>query len=163
MYQFKTFTTILSQKPSALAMLKGSSKYPKIQGEVQFYPSKYGVLVLSQVFGLPSPSSGCSNPVFGFHIHSGESCTGNTSDPFADSLAHYNPKDCPHPHHAGDMPPLFGNNGYAFSAFVTNRFTIGEIIGKTVIIHSNPDDFVSQPAGNAGEKIACGMIKKAKS
>ncbi len=38
------------------------------------------------------------------------------------------------------------------------KFTIDEIIGKTVIIHAKPDDFITQPSGNAGEKIACGVI-----
>lgn len=41
---------------------------------------------------------------------------------------------------------------------MTDRFTIDETIGKTVIIHAKPDDFVTQPSGNAGEKIACGVI-----
>lgn len=161
MYQFKMFTSLLHQKPSAIALIQGDSKHAKLQGEVQFYPSKHGVLVIAQVFGLPAPSTPCSDPVFGFHIHSGESCTGNTEDPFADSLTHYNPENCPHPSHAGDMPPLFGNNGYAFSSFITNRFTIREVLGKTVIIHSMPDDFVTQPSGNSGKKIACGTIVKA--
>ena len=40
------------------------------------------------------------------------------------------------------------------------RFTVEEIVGKTVIIHSNADDFTTQPSGNSGEKIACGIIKK---
>ena len=43
--------------------------------------------------------------------------------------------------------------------FLTNRFRVEEILGKTVIIHDSPDDFTSQPAGNAGKKIACGMIR----
>jgi len=59
---------------------------------------------------------------------------------------------------AGDLPPLFSANGYAFSAVLTNRFTIDEIIGRTIIIHSSVDDFITQPAGNAGTKNACGKI-----
>lgn len=43
---------------------------------------------------------------------------------------------------------------------LTNRFNIEEIIGKVVIIHDKPDDFVTQPSGNSGTKIACGEIKK---
>jgi len=42
----------------------------------------------------------------------------------------------------------------------TDRFSVDEIIGRTVVIHSDPDDFLSQPAGNAGKKIACGEIRK---
>jgi Cu-Zn family superoxide dismutase len=58
------------------------------------------------------------------------------------------------------MPPLFGNQGYAFLMFLTDRFTAREIIGKTVIIHDKPDDFTTQPAGNSGNKIACGVIQR---
>lgn len=43
--------------------------------------------------------------------------------------------------------------------FMTDRFTVNEVIGKTVIIHLHPDDFATQPSGNSGEKIACGVIK----
>ena len=92
------------------------------------------------------------------HIHSGMSCTGNKTDNFADAMTHYNPDNCPHPYHAGDMPPIFGVNGTAFSVFLTDRFSVKEIIGKSVIIHANPDDFTTQPSGNSGEKIACGII-----
>lgn len=104
------------------------------------------------------PTNACSNPIFGFHIHSGSQCSGNMEDPFAEALEHYNSNGCMHPYHAGDMPPLFGNNGYAYQIFLTDRFTVNEIIGKTVIIHSGPDDFVTQPGGNAGGRIACGQI-----
>ena len=68
-----------------------------------------------------------------------------------------------HPYHAGDMPPLFGEKGEAFSVFMTKRFRVDDIIGKTVIIHSMPDDFTTQPAGNSGEKIACGIIRRKES
>jgi Cu-Zn family superoxide dismutase len=102
----------------------------------------------------------CKENIFAFHIHDGKSCTGNDTDPFANAKSHYNPHECSHPQHAGDLPPLFGNDGYAWSAILTNRFSIDEIIGNTIIIHSKPDDFTTQPSGNSGEKIACGVIHK---
>ena len=83
----------------------------------------------------------------------------HANDPFPLSGAHYNPGACEHPHHAGDLPPLFGCNGYAMSVFLTDRFLVDDVIGKTLIIHDRPDDFKTQPAGNAGEKIACGVIQ----
>ena len=58
------------------------------------------------------------------------------------------------------MPPLFGNSGRAWLAFLTDRITVDEIIGKTVVIHSAPDDFTTQPSGNSGSKIACGAIER---
>ena len=116
------------------------------------------MLVLIQINGLPVSDEVCIKPIFAVHIHSGSSCTGNSTDPFADAMTHYNPDNCPHPYHAGDLPPIFGANGFGFSAFLTNRFSAEEIIGKTVIIHSAPDDFTTQPSGNSGIKIACGVI-----
>ena len=158
MYNNMNLTSVLRYRPQAIAVLRGSEQYLGIYGNVRFYRVGIGVMVAAQVSGLPSYNDRCQNPVFGFHIHEGESCTGNIDDPFADAGTHYNPYDCPHPYHAGDMPPLFAADGTAFSAFLTNRFSLREIIGKTVIIHSMPDDFRTQPGGNSGEKIACGKI-----
>ena len=149
---------VLRRIPNATAQLRGSEEYSDIKGEVRFYQTNLGTIVAAEVNGLPSPESLCASPVFGFHIHGGGSCTGNQADPFADALTHYDPYNCPHPYHAGDMPPLFPSRGYAFSLFITDRFTVREIIGKTVMIHSMPDDFTTQPSGNAGSKIACGEI-----
>lgn len=155
------YNSILSinKKPQAAAVIKGSNDYKDINGTVWFYQKQSGVLVITQVFGLPKGTKKCDSPVFAFHIHSGTSCTGDENDYFADSKGHFNPNDCPHPYHAGDMPPLFSCDGYAFSAFFTDRFNVKEIIGRTVIIHSGADDFTSQPSGNPGKKIACGVIK----
>ena len=76
-------------------------------------------------------------------------------------MSHYNPKDCEHPYHAGDLPSLFGNNGLAAAAFLTDRFFVDDVIGKVVIIHDHPDDFTTQPSGSSGTKIACGVIQRA--
>ena len=66
----------------------------------------------------------------------------------------------PHPYHAGDLPPLIGNDGFAYMSVLTNRFKIDEIINKVIVIHENKDDFTTQPSGNAGKKIGCGKIVK---
>ena len=148
------------RRPDAWANVSGSVNYPEIMGSVLFYETEYGTFVIAQVRGLPEPNLECREPIFAFHIHDGDSCEGAGDMPFPNSGMHYNPRGCPHPYHAGDMPPLFGAGGLAYSAFLTDRFTIPEIIGKTVIIHSAPDDFTTQPSGNAGEKIACGEIMR---
>ena len=149
---------ILRSRPFAWAIMGGSESYSGIQGTVLFYESPYGVLVVSELRGLPSYDSPCESPIFAFHIHEGDVCSGNESDPFANARMHYNPNSCPHPYHAGDMPPIFGANGYALGAFLTDRFTIDEVVGRTVVLHAGYDDFSTQPSGNAGEKIACGEI-----
>lgn len=158
-HPFPPFAAVLRQPPQAVALVQGSAAYPAIRGTVRFYQTRHGALVCAQITGLPLAESPCRHPVFGFHIHSGSSCTGTAEDPFADALTHDNPGDCPHPYHAGDLPPLFGSGGMAFSAFLTGRFRVQDVLGRTVILHANPDDFTSQPAGNAGAKIACGVIR----
>ncbi len=149
---------VLSGRPDAKANVLGNEAYSGIKGTVNFFNTARGVLVCAQINGFPTSEEKCKSGVFAFHIHSGGSCTGNADDSFADAGTHYDPDGCPHPYHAGDMPPLFEADGYAFSAFLTCRFTVDEIIGKTVIIHDSPDDFTTQPSGNAGNKIACGVI-----
>lgn len=88
----------------------------------------------------------------------GTSCTGNNEDEFSYAKTHFNPTECPHPFHIGDLPPLIENNGYAYMNVLVNKFKIKDIIGKVLIIHDMPDDFTTQPSGNSGAKIACGKI-----
>lgn len=151
--------SLLRTRPSAVASIRGSGAYPSILGTVGFYGTPQGVIVVAEIHGLPRPVGRCDSPIFGFHIHGGATCTGNADDPFVNAGTHYDPHNCPHPYHAGDLPPLFSADGHALSVFLSNRFTIEELVGKTVIIHSMPDDFATQPSGNAGEKMACGVIR----
>ena len=144
--------------PQAVAHIKGGADAAELSGQVRFYQGRESVLVVAEVSGLPQGTGKCDSPIFAFHIHGGGNCEGNGKDAFAEAGAHYNPKDCPHPYHAGDLPPLFGAGGKAFSVCLTDRFTVSDIIGKTVIIHASADDFTTRPSGNAGEKIACGVI-----
>jgi len=76
-------------------------------------------------------------------------------------IGHYSANEYTQPHgnHAGDFPVLFSNAGVARMSFFTNRFHVNDIIGKSVIIHESPDDYRSQPAGNSGKKLACGIIQ----
>ena len=144
---------------NAEAKIKGGSKFPEIDGNVYFSQTPKGVIVTAKINNLPYLNEKCTQRIFGFHIHNGTSCTGDEEDEFKNALTHYNPKFCNHPEHAGDLPPLFENNGEAYMSFLTNRFTVKEIIGKVVIIHDSPDDFTTNPSGNSGEKIACGKIE----
>lgn len=153
-------TMFIPTTPNVLrANIIGSPIYPDIQGTVFFRKTPRGVLVRADISGLPISSENCGGKFLGFHIHSGDTCTGNAEDPFANTLSHYNPDDCLHPHHAGDLPPLLNAGGYAVGVCLTNRFELSEIIGKTIVIHSSPDDFSTQPSGNSGTKIACGEIR----
>ena len=137
-----------------MAKIRGGVEVPKLSGCIRFYQQKGCVLIVAEIFGLPRENE---TGFFGFHIHQGESCSGTD---FSETGNHYNPVDQVHPKHAGDLPPLMCCRGNAYLAVKTDRFTVHDIIGKTVVIHSDPDDFHTQPAGNAGRKIACGVICK---
>lgn len=151
--------TLLYDMPAAYAQIEGSGDYPNLYGMVRFYPVPDGVLINAEIYDLPVQSPICSNHVFGFHIHEGRSCTGNETNPFSDAGMHYNPGGCEHPAHGGDLPPLFAaHDGFAWCCFLTDRFKWGDILGRTVIIHAMPDDFRSQPSGDSGAKIGCGVI-----
>ena len=152
---------LLGRKPHAAAVLRGSAAHAGIRGSVRFYGTRYGTFVVAEVAGLPRGGR-CAEPIFAFHIHEGARCEASGEDPFGAAGGHYDPAGCAHPYHKGDLPPLFGADGYAFSAVLTNRITVREIVGKTVIIHAGLDDFTTQPAGNAGARIACGEIERIK-
>ena len=140
--------------PDAVACIRGGADAPHLSGEVRFYQECGNVLVVADISGLPT----CGGTgFFALHIREGDCCGG---EDFDQTRGHYNPKEAAHPNHAGDLPPLLRYGDRAFLAVRTERFCVQEVIGKTVVIHSGPDDFHSQPAGNAGTKIACGVICK---
>ena len=144
----------------AKAHIKGGKAHPKINGIVIFRETKNGILLTAKINGLPQVKDNCTGKFFGFHIHEGTSCTGNLTDEFANAKSHLNSTNCFHPFHIGDLPPLIENNGYAYMSILINKFKIKDILGKVIIIHDSPDDFKTQPNGNSGNKIACGIIEK---
>ncbi len=132
----------------AVAVLRGGNGYPGVYGTAWLRQLEDGVLVTVRVFGLPTDGAAC-----------GGRCTGTGTDDFAGAGGHYNPDGCPHPFHAGDLPPLLGCHGTAYCSVMTDRFTLEQAVGKTVILHAGTDDFTTQPSGNAGTMIACGVIQ----
>lgn len=147
---------VYQMQPSAYAVISGNYDNPNLHGNAYFYENNsHGVWIEVEINGLPHTSSKNYTGFFGMHIHENGNCT----RPFDQTGEHYNPSQLPHPEHAGDLPPLLGNNGYAFSLVYTNRFTLDDILGRSLIIHSDADDFTSQPSGNAGTKIGCGIIR----
>lgn len=70
---------VMLREANAMAKVQGSESYPEINGSVLFYQTDYGVIVAAQIYGLPVSKEKCHNPVFGFHIHEGEKCEGNTA------------------------------------------------------------------------------------
>lgn len=148
----------------AIAYINGGPLAPDIRGNVKFEEESNGTKVTVEVSGLPPyhPGTEGSNPIgpHGFHIHQNGNCeVGSPDNPFQAAGEHWNPANQPHGNHPGDFPVLFSNNGYAKMCFYTNKFKPAEAIGKSIIIHQNPDDYRTQPAGDAGKRLACGIIQ----
>jgi superoxide dismutase, Cu-Zn family len=102
----------------------------------------------------------------GLHIHEVGDC-GNQAK---NAKGHFNPFDKPHgaptssERHAGDLPSLSANEQGRAKVqtdvdLITLRSGPGNIVGRSLMVHGGPDDFRSQPAGDSGERIACGVIR----
>ena len=146
------------QKASASLEPKSGSQ---AKGEVTFTWQGHDVLINGKFSGLKP------NSEQGFHVHE----KGDCSAPDATSAGgHFNPETKMHGmpdsgmNHAGDLPNIQSDaNGNAtYSAklhgFAVNTGPTG-IVGRAVVVHRDPDDYKSQPAGNSGPRIACGLIK----
>lgn len=144
----------------AVAYIKGGEEYPNITGTVGFKGVKGGTWVDADISGLPEFRAATDDSVqigpHGFHIHNGN-CSGSN---FENIGTHLNPDNRPHGDHMGDLPALFSNHGRAKMLVFTDKFTPDMVIGRNVVIHSSPDDYMTQPSGNSGKPIACGMIEK---
>lgn len=146
------------RNPSATAEI-APTEGNNARGTVSFTQQGDKVLINATIVGLtPGPH--------GFHIHE----KGDCSAPDATSAGgHFNPDSKPHGdpfgemHHAGDMPMLNADaSGKAKLYFETKAATLqpgpNSIVGRAVVIHQKVDDFTSQPAGNSGARIGCGVI-----
>ena len=100
--------------PQAHARIKGSKEYPDIRGNVYLYEVYNGTVLLGELTGIPEELEKKYGGFFGFHIHEGNACTGDSQDPFADTKGHYNPEKEEHPRYAGDLPPVLSNDGWRF-------------------------------------------------
>ncbi|MGH8799677.1 MAG: superoxide dismutase family protein [Casimicrobiaceae bacterium] len=127
-----------------------------VKGTVSFTQKADKVLVDARISGL-TPGN------HSFHIHEKGDCGSGDG---ASAGGHFNPTARPRgnpasgDHHAGDMPTLSADA----SGNVTLRMSLGggvtDIVGKAVIVHKDADDYTTQPTGNSGARVACGVIRK---
>ena len=138
----------------AVANIEGDISSPNLKGIAYFKPFKDGTMVEVEVSGLP----GYKNyELFPIHVHDGKNCNISKDGAFDNVLGHYNPTGEEHPYHAGDLPVLFSNNGYAYFKFYTTRFKAYEVENKLIIIHEAVKNEITTVFGR---KIGCGLIKK---
>jgi Cu-Zn family superoxide dismutase len=135
-----------------------------VAGTVRFEQSAGKVIVSASISGLKP------NAEHGFHVHE----KGDCSAPDATSAGgHFNPAGRPHGHHgkaerhAGDMPNLRADAaGVARVMWESDLLSVGsgaaDVVGRSVVIHRDPDDYASQPAGNSGPRLSCGVIVAAR-
>ncbi len=136
----------------------------KVSGTVTFTEVADGVQVQAEITGL-SPGK------HGFHVHEFGDCS---AADLASAGAHFNPTNKPHAgpdtaeRHVGDMGNLEADaSGAAKLDYVDHEISLADdqrsVIGRSVIVHAKADDLKSQPAGDSGARIACGVIGRAKS
>jgi superoxide dismutase, Cu-Zn family len=155
-------------------------------GRVVFAPTG-GVTTVSVSARLNPPQDGIHG--FHVHANdnpaNGDGCVADAAQPanthFVSADGHYNPGGATHGSHAGDMPALFfTEDGAGATSFITDRFEPAEIVGRAVILHAAPDNYGNIPVGaaanqytpnsadattltantgNAGNRIACGVIQ----
>ncbi len=131
-------------------------------GTVRFTQQGGKVQVSGQVSGLKP------NAEHGFHVHEKGDCSSGDG---MSTGGHFNPAGAPHgrhgagAHHTGDLPSLKADaNGIAQFRFESASLMLGsgaaDVIGKGLIVHRDPDDYTTQPTGNAGPRLACAVITK---
>ncbi len=151
--------SIPSDAPRASANLE-PTRNSKASGTANFYQVGDKVRVVANISGLV-PGRG-----HGFHIHEAGDCSSGDG---MSTKGHFNPFGKPHGNpatgerHAGDMPALRADmNGNATLEADLDQMTVapgsGSIVGRGLIVHADPDDYKTQPTGNAGARIACAVI-----
>lgn len=159
-------STVLAESKEMKALADILDPAGKTIGTATLTEQKDGVKIVLRVSGL-TPGK------HGFHVHENGVCT---SPDFKSAGGHFNPFhkhhgiDNPQGKHAGDLPNLEVNNdGTAETTIVATGTTLGKDPGSllkeggtSIVIHAGPDDNMSDPAGNAGPRVACGVVVEAK-
>jgi len=153
--------TMDSAGPKATATLESRSG-SSVTGTVSFQSTGQKVRVVASVAGL-TPGE------HGFHVHEAGDCSAADA---TSAKGHFNPATKAHGHHgsaerhAGDMPNLVADSsGKAMLSVELDTLSLTDgptgILNRSVVIHADPDDYKTQPAGNSGKRVACGVIRSA--
>jgi len=152
-----------SSEPALASAGLAATKGNKTVGEVTFEQMGDKVRVTAQVIGLKPDQE------HGFHIHEVGDC--GSGDGMS-TKGHFNPYGKPHAHfstperHAGDLPALKADaGGRAELTVELDVMTVAagpsSVVGRGLIVHAQPDDYRTQPTGNAGARLACAVIRRA--
>jgi superoxide dismutase, Cu-Zn family len=148
--------------PAATAKAEMQSKSgSQVAGLIKFRQDGKNLEVEGRISGLKP------NQEHGFHIHDKGDCSSTDG---LSAGGHFNPDNAAHAHHsnsahhAGDLPNLKADaSGVATFRMTLPSLSITDgklaVIGRSLIVHLNPDDYTSQPAGNSGARIGCALIE----
>jgi Cu-Zn family superoxide dismutase len=132
-----------------------------VSGQLTLMPMGKGVHLSGTVGGLPP------NSTHGIHVHEKGDCSAADA---SSAGGHFNPTASTHgrasvpAHHAGDMDNILANaDGVAQVNIQLMGVTLGggaanDIAGRALVVHAAPDDYMTQPSGNSGARVACGVI-----
>jgi superoxide dismutase, Cu-Zn family len=151
---------------TAVAVLKASPEYPRLKGTVRFMQEGDHVWVVARVSGIGKPG------LYGFHLHEVGKCDpGAPGKRFESAGSHFNPTGAPHAcinspqHHAGDLGNLsIAGDHTGVVEEATEMLSLsgpGSVVGRAVVLHAGQDDCATQPSGNSGARIACGVVEMA--
>lgn len=139
----------------AQAELKPLAK-SKVSGTTKFSTLGSDVVVAVQLKGLKAKKK------HGFHIHEVGNCSaadGSSAGGHFNPGSHAHGAPDSHDHHAGDMGNLEADaKGMAQGEMKISGVTLAQIVGRSVVVHASEDNFTAQPSGDAGDRIACGVI-----
>ncbi|HKP95678.1 MAG TPA: superoxide dismutase family protein [Fibrobacteria bacterium] len=152
-------TGLESPNAQATATVRGY-RDSTLRGTVTFREQSDSLLIQGDVSGLVAGSA------YAVHVHQFGNCSepDSSGDHFAlPGERHGNPFDTLPLHHLGDLPNLqVDGNGVGHFEIVTNAMTLGadsmSVLGRSVVVHLLPDDYMTQPAGGSDGRIACGVI-----
>lgn len=154
----KTVNESTDKAASAVMAAKSGSK---VAGTLEMMTMGKGVHVMGTLTGL------APNQSFGFHVHEKGDCSAADA---SSAGGHFNPTAQPHgstetaAHHAGDMDNIQSDDeGTARVSFHIENVGLAngsatDISGRALVVHAKPDDYKTQPSGNSGDRIACGVI-----
>lgn len=147
---------------SATATLQGAPEDTDFKGTITITPEGDGVKVVAHLEGVDTDGE------HAFHVHETGECThGEGTKHFTSAGSHFNPTGAEHacpptePRHAGDLGNVQVTEGAGHAEITTNLLSLSgpnSVVGKAIILHAKADDCKTQPTGDAGDRLACGVV-----